>query len=209
MFKILEHPTPLPSPVALVFAYGALDFNFTCESTLRPPVSISQLTLRLSSIAWMTPENLKTLRSEQSSANIPGVQDSKDHLVRSRPLSSLLDPFRRALTTSLVPTGSSISPRRRQRRRPSSSSQEILDSLHQFQTPLRPRFDLRTISLSSLSLRPTLCHPSSNPSFPLSLRLLRRFQHLPSCTLSRSRCRPRSLVRTSRLLLLPRRWKST
>ena len=33
MFKILEHPTPIPSPVALVFSYGALDFNFTCESS--------------------------------------------------------------------------------------------------------------------------------------------------------------------------------
>lgn len=93
MFKILEHPTPIPSPVALVFSYGALDFNFTCApdrvAIERSPAKADMF--RLFS-AWMTPENLKTLCSEQSSANIPGVQDSKDHLVSASGTSHTIGP---------------------------------------------------------------------------------------------------------------------
>lgn len=40
MLQILEHPTYIPRPVALIFAYGALDFNFTCELTFWAEMSI-------------------------------------------------------------------------------------------------------------------------------------------------------------------------
>lgn len=60
MIKILESSTPVPKPVGLIFAYGALDFNFS---------------------SWMSPASLRILRSEQSSSHIPGLEDGKDHLV--------------------------------------------------------------------------------------------------------------------------------
>ena len=82
MIKILEHntstattvpPQPIPSPVALVLNYAALDFNFT---------------------SWMSPANLHVLRSEQSSGNLPGIKElamQKDHLGHVSPLSMVGD----------------------------------------------------------------------------------------------------------------------
>jgi hypothetical protein len=68
VFKIVEHNehpanrlTALPQPIALVFNYAALDFNFT---------------------SWMTPDNLRVLRTEESSG-MPGLKElaaQKDHL---------------------------------------------------------------------------------------------------------------------------------
>ena len=52
----------LPLPTAAVLSYAALDFNFT---------------------SWMTPANLRVLRSEQSSGFLPGLRElaeQKDHL---------------------------------------------------------------------------------------------------------------------------------
>ncbi|KAE9390381.1 alpha/beta-hydrolase [Gymnopus androsaceus JB14] len=76
VFKILEHNmapasrgTSLPIPLALVLNYAALDFNFT---------------------SWMTEDNLRVLRAEQSSGNLPGLRelaDQKDHLKHISPLS--------------------------------------------------------------------------------------------------------------------------
>lgn len=77
MIKILEHnthhSTQLPKPLALVFNYAALDFNFT---------------------SWMSPTNLRVLRSEQSSGNLPGMKElvaQKDHLQHVSPLSMVGD----------------------------------------------------------------------------------------------------------------------
>ncbi len=70
MFNILESPTPIQKPVALVFAYPALDFNFT---------------------SWMTPEHLRVLRTEQSSNHIPGFEEGKDHMRHKSPLSVVRD----------------------------------------------------------------------------------------------------------------------
>ncbi|KAK7005743.1 Alpha/Beta hydrolase protein [Favolaschia claudopus] len=76
VFKIIEHNmnpanrlTILPSPIALVFSYAALDFNFT---------------------SWMTPDNLRVLRTEESSGTFPGLKElaaQKDHLKHVSPLS--------------------------------------------------------------------------------------------------------------------------
>ncbi|KAF8639568.1 hypothetical protein AX17_001470 [Amanita inopinata Kibby_2008] len=63
----------LPLPVSLVLNYAALDFNFT---------------------SWMSNENLRVLRSEQSSGNLPGLQElavQKDHLKHVSPLSMVRD----------------------------------------------------------------------------------------------------------------------
>lgn len=57
-----HQPINLPLPTAVVLNYAALDFNFT---------------------SWMSGDNLRVLRSEQSSGNIPGLKelaDQKDHL---------------------------------------------------------------------------------------------------------------------------------
>ena len=57
-----HHPIVLPLPTAMVLNYAALDFNFT---------------------SWMTGDNLRVLRSEQSSGNLPGLKElaeQKDHL---------------------------------------------------------------------------------------------------------------------------------
>ncbi|KZT71007.1 alpha/beta-hydrolase [Daedalea quercina L-15889] len=70
MIKILETQSILPLPKALVFAYPALDFNFT---------------------SWMTPDNLRVLQSEQSSGHIPGLAAQKDHLRHISPLSMVGD----------------------------------------------------------------------------------------------------------------------
>ena len=56
MIKILEHPTPVPPPAAMVLNYSALDFNFT---------------------SWMTPGNMRVLRREQS--NLQGQTEESQH----------------------------------------------------------------------------------------------------------------------------------
>lgn len=76
MYKILENPTPLPRPIGLVFAYPALDFNFT---------------------SWMTPSNLSVLKHEQSSVHIAGLAEVKDHLAHKSPLSVVRDVGERRL----------------------------------------------------------------------------------------------------------------
>ncbi|KAF9219625.1 alpha/beta-hydrolase [Gyrodon lividus] len=81
MVKILQYnadlpvgASRLPAPVSLVLNYAALDFNFT---------------------SWMSPENLRVLRSEQSSGNLPGLRElasQKNHLQHVSPLSMVGDP---------------------------------------------------------------------------------------------------------------------
>ncbi|KAF8894039.1 Alpha/Beta hydrolase protein [Infundibulicybe gibba] len=76
VIKILEQnnsPSPdesqLPLPLSLVLNYAALDFNFT---------------------SWMSADNLRVLRSEQSSGNLPGLRElaaQKNHLQHVSPLS--------------------------------------------------------------------------------------------------------------------------
>ncbi|KAF9520305.1 hypothetical protein BS47DRAFT_1335907 [Hydnum rufescens UP504] len=72
MFKIIESPNPIPRPLALVFAYPALDFNFT---------------------SWMSPSHLRVLQIEQSqsSANVQGLAEQKDHFAKRSPLSVVED----------------------------------------------------------------------------------------------------------------------
>ncbi|KAG1715742.1 hypothetical protein ID866_1410 [Astraeus odoratus] len=81
MVKILQYNQSLSSsplaklclPLALVLNYAALDFNFT---------------------SWMSPGNLRVLRSEQSSGNLPGLRElasQKDHLQHVSPLSMVGD----------------------------------------------------------------------------------------------------------------------
>lgn len=63
-------PAKLPSPIALVLNYAALDFNFT---------------------SWMSPGNLRVLRSEQSSGNLRELASQKNHLQHVSPLSMVDD----------------------------------------------------------------------------------------------------------------------
>ncbi|KAI0790793.1 Alpha/Beta hydrolase protein [Abortiporus biennis] len=70
MIKILETQILLPRPLALVLNYPALDFNFT---------------------SWMSPANLRVLQSEQSSGNLPGLAEQKDHFGHISPLSMIGD----------------------------------------------------------------------------------------------------------------------
>lgn len=81
MLRILEHPTGIPRPVSMILAYPALDFNFT---------------------SWMSPTNLRVLRTEQSEVNIPGIVHGKDHLRHKSPLSVVDDvqPQRRTRQAS-------------------------------------------------------------------------------------------------------------
>ncbi|KDR75205.1 hypothetical protein GALMADRAFT_249170 [Galerina marginata CBS 339.88] len=68
-----HQPFNLPLPTAVVLNYAALDFNFT---------------------SWMSADNLRVLRSEQSSGNIPGLKElaeQKDHLKHVSPLSMVRD----------------------------------------------------------------------------------------------------------------------
>ena len=76
MYKILEHHIPLPKPVALVFSYVALDFNFT---------------------SWMTPAHLRVLWSEQSTTNIASLAEQKDHYSHKSPLAVVNDTLDRCL----------------------------------------------------------------------------------------------------------------
>ncbi|GAW04271.1 hormone-sensitive lipase [Lentinula edodes] len=81
VLKILEHnnmahiarKTSMPLPLALVLNYAALDFNFT---------------------SWMNEDNLRVLRAEESSGNLPGLRElakQKDHLKHISPLSMVGD----------------------------------------------------------------------------------------------------------------------
>lgn len=74
--KILEAnaepgPAPqLPLPLAIVLNYAALEFNYGC---------------------WMSPENLKILRSEQNTNAQKDLGHQKDHLSNVSPLSMIGD----------------------------------------------------------------------------------------------------------------------
>ncbi|KZV86217.1 alpha/beta-hydrolase [Exidia glandulosa HHB12029] len=70
VFKILEAPTPILPPVAVVLNYACLDFNFT---------------------SWMTPGNMRVLRHEQSSGHLAGIAEQKDHYSHRSPLSVVKD----------------------------------------------------------------------------------------------------------------------
>jgi len=70
MLRILEHPTAIPRPISMILAYPALDFNFT---------------------SWMSPTNLRVLRTEQSETHIPGIVHGKDHMRHKSPLSVVDD----------------------------------------------------------------------------------------------------------------------
>jgi hypothetical protein len=70
MLRILEHPTGIPRPISMILAYPALDFNFT---------------------SWMSPANLRVLRTEQSEIQIPGLVHGKDHMRHKSPLSVVDD----------------------------------------------------------------------------------------------------------------------
>lgn len=70
MLRILEHHTQIPRPVSIILAYPALDFNFT---------------------SWMSPTNLRVLRTEQSETHIPGLVHGKDHMRHRSPLSVVDD----------------------------------------------------------------------------------------------------------------------
>ena len=76
MIKILETQLAVPHPLALQLNYAALDFNYS---------------------SWMSPENLRVLQSEQSSGNLPGLAEQKDHFKHVSPLSMVGDrkPLRR------------------------------------------------------------------------------------------------------------------
>ncbi|KAJ7689539.1 alpha/beta hydrolase fold-domain-containing protein, partial [Mycena metata] len=74
VFRIIEHnENPanrlklLPQPIALVFNYAALDFNFT---------------------SWMSPDNLRVLRTEESPGSLPGLKELAAHIT---PLSMVGD----------------------------------------------------------------------------------------------------------------------
>ena len=70
MIKILETQLPVPHPLALQLNYAALDFNFT---------------------SWMSPQNLRVLQSEQSSGQLSGLAEQKDHFKHISPLSMVGD----------------------------------------------------------------------------------------------------------------------
>ncbi|PKY15098.1 alpha/beta-hydrolase [Rhizophagus irregularis] len=69
MFKILESPTPLPHPNALILIYPCLNFDITC---------------------WMSPSQLSVIRAE-STPSIHGLLESKDHLRHKSPLAVVPD----------------------------------------------------------------------------------------------------------------------
>lgn len=80
MVKILQYNAALPAgevrlpaPLSLVLNYAALDFNFT---------------------SWMSPDNLRVLRTEQSTGDLPGMRElvsQKNHLKHVSPLSMVGD----------------------------------------------------------------------------------------------------------------------
>lgn len=70
MLRILEHSTQIPRPVSMILAYPALDFNFR---------------------SWMSPADLRVLRTEQSTSHVPGIAQTKDHMRHKSPLSVVPD----------------------------------------------------------------------------------------------------------------------
>ncbi|KAG8832942.1 hypothetical protein FRC17_000271, partial [Serendipita sp. 399] len=74
IFKILETAPTMQLPVSLVFNYACLDFNFG---------------------SWMTPANLRVLKAEASSGNIPGLAESKAHTDHRSPLAVVRDVSQR------------------------------------------------------------------------------------------------------------------
>lgn len=80
MVKILQYNAALPAgearlpaPLSLVLNYPLLDFNFT---------------------SWMSPDNLRVLRTEQSTGDLPGMRElalQKNHLQHISPLSMVGD----------------------------------------------------------------------------------------------------------------------
>ncbi|KAF9263321.1 alpha/beta-hydrolase [Marasmius fiardii PR-910] len=72
----------LKLPLALLLNYAALDFNFA---------------------SWMTQDNLRILRSEQSSGNLHGLTEQKDHLSHISPLSMVDDSGSEGSTWSRRP----------------------------------------------------------------------------------------------------------
>ena len=80
MVKILQYnaalpvgEVKLPTPLSLVLNYAALDFNFT---------------------SWMSQDNLRVLRTEQSTGDLPGMRElamQKNHLQHVSPLSMVGD----------------------------------------------------------------------------------------------------------------------
>ena len=70
MYRILQHPTPLPRPVAMVLSYAALDFSFT---------------------SWMTPANLQIMKAEQSTSHLAKLSEQKDHFSHKSPLAVVND----------------------------------------------------------------------------------------------------------------------
>ena len=82
MLNILESPLKIAHPLALVLAYPAIDFNYN---------------------SWMTPQDLQVLRTEQSSRNIPGIMEGKDHMRHKSPLSVVDDSGKRKPPTETDP----------------------------------------------------------------------------------------------------------
>jgi hypothetical protein len=82
MLNILESPLKIPHPLALVLAYPAIDFNYN---------------------SWMTSQDLQVLRTEQSSRNIPGLMEGKDHMRHKSPLSVVDDSGKRKPATEIDP----------------------------------------------------------------------------------------------------------
>ncbi|GAA97362.1 uncharacterized protein L969DRAFT_87298 [Mixia osmundae IAM 14324] len=72
VIKLLEEEKSkrLPLPLSLIYAYPALDFNYT---------------------SWMPPMNLKALQHDLSTANLSGILHQKDHLSHCSPLSVVDD----------------------------------------------------------------------------------------------------------------------
>lgn len=70
MLRILEHHIKIPRPISIILAYPCLDFNYR---------------------SWMSPADLRVLRTEQSSTHIPGIIQGKDHMRHKSPLSVVAD----------------------------------------------------------------------------------------------------------------------
>ncbi|OCF35405.1 hormone-sensitive lipase [Kwoniella heveanensis BCC8398] len=116
MLRILEHPTGIPKPVSMILAYPCLDFNYT---------------------SWMSPTNLRVLRTEQSEVNIPGFIHGKDHMRHKSPLSVVDDveiKRRRAISG---------------RRREKSWTEKISDKLPIIMSPAEEKTKLSGGSRSS------------------------------------------------------------
>lgn len=79
VIRILEHHTVIPRPTSIILAYPALDFNFT---------------------SWMSPNNLRVLRTEHSENHIPGIRQGKDHMRHKSPLATFDDVAHRRKTNA-------------------------------------------------------------------------------------------------------------